>query len=119
MSVERIEHRTAKLSLVTGLSTVLTVGFQLTLVPICLKYWGKKTYGTWLAIYAAFMLVRSLDVGFVSYVGNTLNYLYHQYQNALREHLTSSITGIAVIGVIQSGVPWTRIFDIYAAPLYF
>ena len=44
MSRGGIEHRATKISLVTGLSTVLTVGFQLTLVPICLKYWGKETY---------------------------------------------------------------------------
>ena len=101
MSHEGIEHRAAKISLVTGLSTLLAVGFQLISVPICLKYWGRETYGSWLALYAAFMLVRSLDTGFVTYVGNKLNYLYHQDQNALREHLASSISGIAVIGAIQ------------------
>ena len=111
MSGERIEHRAAKVSLVTGLSTVLTVAFQLTLVPICLKYWGKETYGIWLALYAAFMLVRSLDVGFVSYVGNKLNYLYHQDQNALREHLASSISGIAFMGAIQLSIGLAAMFS--------
>jgi len=110
VSRDGIEHRAAKISSVTGLSTLLSIGFQLISVPICLKYWGKETYGSWLALYAAFMLVRSLDTGFVSYVGNKLNYLYHQDQSALREHLASSITGIAVIGALQLSIGVAAIF---------
>jgi O-antigen/teichoic acid export membrane protein len=106
-----IEHRAAKVSSVTGLSTLLSVGSQLISVPICLKYWGKETYGSWLALYAAFMLVRSLDAGFVSYVGNKLNYLYHQDQNALREHLASSIAGIAVIAALQLSIGMAGMFS--------
>jgi O-antigen/teichoic acid export membrane protein len=56
------------------------------------------------------MLVRSLDSGFVSYVGNELNCLYHQDQNALREHLASSITGIAVIGALQLSIGVAAVF---------
>ena len=98
MSQNGIEHRAAKISLVSGFSTLLLVAFQLISVPICLKYWGAENYGNWLALFAAFMLIRSLDVGYVTYVGNKLNYLYHQDQRALREHLASSITEIALIG---------------------
>lgn len=111
MSRNGVEHRAARVSLVTGLSTLLSVGFQLISVPICLKYWGKETYGSWLALYAAFMLVRSLDTGFVSYVGNKLNTLYHQDQNALREHLASALAGIAVIGALQLSIGVAAIFS--------
>lgn len=111
MNSDGVEHRAAKISVVTGLSTLLTVGFQLISVPICLKYWGKETYGSWLALYAAFMLVRSLDTGFISYVGNKLNYLYHQNQGALREHLASSIFGIAAIGSIQLSICVVAMFS--------
>lgn len=111
MSRDGIEHRAAKISSIAGLSTLLSIGFQLISVPICLKYWGKETYGSWLALYAAFMLVRSLDTGFISYVGNKLNYLYHQDQNALREHLASSIRGIAVIGAIQLSIGMAAVFS--------
>jgi len=104
VSRDRIEHRAARVSFVTGLSTLLSVGFQLISVPICLKYWGNDTYGSWLALFAAFMLVRSLDAGFVSYVGNKLNYLYHHDQKALRAHLASAISGIAVIGALQLSI---------------
>jgi O-antigen/teichoic acid export membrane protein len=96
-----IEHRAAKVSLVTGLSTVLSVGFQMVSVPVCLHYWGKETYGGWLALLSAFMLLRSLDGGYVVFVGNKLNYLYHQNTHALREHLSSAVVGIVVIGSLQ------------------
>jgi O-antigen/teichoic acid export membrane protein len=107
---DRIEHRAAKVSLVTGLSTLLTIGFQIISVPICLKCWGKENYGSWLALYSAFVLVRSLDSGYASYVGNKLNFLYHKDQQALQEHLASSITGIVIIGMVQLAIGVATIF---------
>lgn len=101
MSAARLEHRAAKVSLVTGLSTVLAVAFQLTAVPVCLHYWGQETYGSWLALFAAFMLLRSLDTGYVAYVGNKLNLLYHHDIHSLRVHLASAVAGIALIGSLQ------------------
>jgi len=95
------EQRAAKVSLVTGLSTVLGVVIQLVSVPVCLHYWGEQDYGSWLALLSAFMLLRSFDGGFVAYVGNKLNYLYHQNTDALREHLASAIVGIGIISCLQ------------------
>lgn len=101
MSRGGIEHRAVRVSLVTGLSTILSVAFQLIAVPVCLKYWGQEAYGSWLALLAAFMLLRSLDAGYVAFVGNKLNQLYHQNTEALRAHLSSAVTGIASIGSLQ------------------
>jgi O-antigen/teichoic acid export membrane protein len=97
----RMEHRAAKVSLVTGFSTILTIAFQLISVPVCLKYWGEGTYGSWLALFAAFMLLRSLDTGYTVYVGNKLNFLYHRDPIALREHLSSAVAGIVLISIFQ------------------
>ncbi|MGO9513654.1 MAG: lipopolysaccharide biosynthesis protein [Steroidobacteraceae bacterium] len=114
----RIEHRAAKVSLVNGLSTILSLAFQLVSVPVCLKYWGKESYGSWLALLSAFMMLRSLDGGFVAYVGNKLNYLYHQNSDALRAHLASAVAGIAVISCLQLLLAGgTLIFDPVAATL--
>jgi O-antigen/teichoic acid export membrane protein len=96
-----IEHRAAKVSLVNGLSTALTMGFQLISVPVCLKYWGKERYGSWLALWSAFMLLRALDGGYATYIGNKLNYLYHRSTSALHTHLASAVAGIAVTGSLQ------------------
>jgi O-antigen/teichoic acid export membrane protein len=101
MNAESIEHRAAKVSLVNGLSTLLAAGFQLVSVPVCLHYWGKETYGGWLALFSAFMLLRSLDGGYTVYVGNKLNYLYHQNTDALRRHLSSGVVGIVIISCLQ------------------
>lgn len=101
MTVGRIEQRAARVSFVNGLSTVVTLVFQLVSVPICLKYWGKENYGGWLALFSTFMIMRSLDGGFVIYVGNKLNLLYHQDAAALQAHLSSAVTGIVVIGSLQ------------------
>jgi O-antigen/teichoic acid export membrane protein len=118
MNGGRIEHRAAKVSLVNGLSTVLTLVFQLVSVPVCLKYWGKESYGSWLALMSAFMMLRALDGGFVAYVGNKLNYLYHGNTGALREHLASAAAGIVVIGSLQLLIAGgTLIFDPLAAAL--
>lgn len=114
----RIEHRAAKVSLVNGFSTVLALVFQLVSVPVCLKYWGKESYGSWLALFSAFMTLRSLDGGFVAYVGNKLNYLYHKDADALRAHLSSAVAGIAVISGLQLILAAaTLMFDPLAAAL--
>jgi hypothetical protein len=101
ISGEPIEHRAAKVSLVNGLSMILGVGSQLVSVPVCLHYWGKEAYGSWLALFSAFMLLRGLDGGYTAFVGNKLNYLYHQNTAALREHLSSAVFGIVIISFLQ------------------
>lgn len=110
MSNGSIEHRAAKVSLVTGLSTILSVAIQLIAVPVCLKYWGQEAYGKWLALFAVFMFLRSLDAGYVTFVGNKLNQLYHHNTQALRRHLSSAVTGIAMIGSLQLVLVLAAIF---------
>jgi O-antigen/teichoic acid export membrane protein len=113
-----IEHRAAKVSLVNGIATVLTLVFQLVSVPVCLKYWGKESYGSWLALLSAVTMLRSLDGGFVAYVGNKLNYLYHKDADALRRHLSSAVMGIALISALQLILAAaTLVFDPFAAAL--
>jgi O-antigen/teichoic acid export membrane protein len=99
-----IEHRAAKVSLVNGLSTILGMGFQLISVPVCIHYWGRQDYGSWLALYSGFMLLRSLDGGYTVFVGNKLNYLYHVSAEKLHQHLASAVSGIVIIGALQLGL---------------
>jgi O-antigen/teichoic acid export membrane protein len=47
------------------------------------------------------MLLRSLDGGFTVFVGNKLNFLYHQNTAALHEHLSSAVFGIVIIGCLE------------------
>ena len=104
MNAVGVERRASSITVVSGLSTLLRLAFQLISVPICLKYWGKGTYGGWLTIYSAFTLIRSVDAGYVTYVGNELNCLYHADPASLRLHLASSLPMISLIGLLQLGV---------------
>jgi O-antigen/teichoic acid export membrane protein len=52
-------------------------------------------------LFSAFLLLRSLDTGYTVYIGNKLNYLYHQDSRALRDHLSSAVMGIALISSLQ------------------
>ena len=99
-----MERRAAAVSLVTGLSTVLSIAFQLVSVPVCLRYWGKDAYGAWLAVFTASMIFRTVDGGFISYVGNRLNLLYHQSTTELRTVLASAVVGVAVLGAAEIGL---------------
>ena len=96
-----IARRVAKVSAVTGLSTVLSMCLQLVSVPVCLHYWGNDTYGTWLALFAAFTLLRTVDSGYINYIGNKLNMLYHQEEQALQVTLASAVWGVAFLGILQ------------------
>lgn len=101
MSAVGVETRAVKVALVTGLSTVLTVGLQLVSVPVCLRFWGNETYGLWLALFALFNVIRTLDAGFAAYVGNEINLRYHLDQLALRRTLASALAGAILVGSLQ------------------
>lgn len=101
MSTGSVEHRAAKVSLVTGTSTILSIILQLVSVPVCLHFWGAKGYGAWLAIFAASTLMRTVDGGYVTYAGNRLNLLYHQDRQELRRVLAAGSLGLGVLGLLQ------------------
>lgn len=101
MSERSIERRAVKVASVTWLSSILTIGMQLVTVPICLQYWGKESYGTWLALFSVVALLQTTGTGFVNYVGNQLNLLYHKDQISLKVTLASSLVGILILAGIQ------------------
>ena len=101
MQKSSIEQRLARISVSTWGCTLITLSIQLLTVPICLLYWGKDNYGMWLAVIAAFTMLRTSDYGYVMYVGNKLNVLYHKSDYQLRLTLASSIWGVLVLGIIQ------------------
>lgn len=100
-SAASIESRAAKVSLVTGASTVMSIMFQVVSVPVCLHFWGAQGYGAWLAIFAAATLLRAVDGGYITYAGNRLNILYHNDQDALRRVLAAGVLATATLGVVQ------------------
>lgn len=96
-----IEERLAKTSIATWICTFITMLIQLISVPICLRFWGTNLYGEWLAVFAAFTLMRTIDYGYTMYIGNEINILYHINNSKLRLSLASAVWGILFLGVVQ------------------
>lgn len=101
MTDRGVVPRAARVVFVTVLSTGIAIVLQLVSVPVCMAYWGKEAYGVWLALFASFTLLRTVETGYVSFVGNRINLAYNQDRDVLRQQLSSSIAGIAVIGSLQ------------------
>lgn len=101
MNQRGVEHRAFKVASVTGLSTVLSIALQILTVPICLKYWGAKSYGTWLALFSVFSMLQLTSGGYVNFVGNQLNLLYHQSKEAVQKTLASALVGVSILGGVQ------------------
>lgn len=100
----KIEKRIVKTTLISFLSTGISILFQIIMVPICLYYWGKDEFGAWLSVSAAFTLIRTIDSGYTTYVGNRLNILYHKNQYEMRKVLASAIWGILFLCILQVAI---------------
>lgn len=101
MSGRSAEGRALRVMSVTGLSSILAIAMQFVTVPICLKYWGKEPYGMWLALFSVFTMLQTTGTGFVNYIGNQINLLYHQDQVAVQDTLASSLAGVFVLAAFQ------------------
>lgn len=96
-----IQHRAFKIYLVGFFSFIFSFAQTVILVPVLLNYWGKEKYGVWIALYAGFSLLQSLDTGHINYIGNKLNITYHIDKTELKKTLASSFFMAFLIGVIQ------------------
>ena len=101
MSKKSIERRTIE-SLVAN-TFLFGVSFlqNIVLVPILLANWGATKYGVWIAIYAFFSLLQTLDVGHQNYVGNEFNKFYYTDEVKAKEILGSSIYIAVGIGLFS------------------
>lgn len=97
----RIEHQALKATSISFTSIFISIVLQLISVPICLHYWGKTVYGAWLALSAAFTIMRTVDGGYTTFIGNKLNILYHLDDQKLRLTLASSVWGVIILGSVQ------------------
>jgi O-antigen/teichoic acid export membrane protein len=98
---EPIQRRALKNTFMGGVSFLLTAVVGFVSVPICLRSWGNDRYGAWLALIAGFMMLRTLDNGYLNYVGNQLNVLYHEDRQRMRRSLASSLWVCIGLGLLQ------------------
>jgi O-antigen/teichoic acid export membrane protein len=96
-----IQQRAFRNTFVGIVSFILSFAQTIILVPILLKYWGNEKYGVWLALNASFILLQSLDLGHINYIGNKMNITYHIDKNKLKSTLASSLLIAIFIGLIQ------------------
>ncbi|MBK7629839.1 MAG: hypothetical protein IPJ23_03890 [Ignavibacteriales bacterium] len=96
-----VQHRAFRNSFVGFISFIFSFAQTIILVPILLKYWGNEKYGVWLALYAGFSLLQSLDSGHINFIGNKMNITYHVDKNELKNTLASSFYMAVIIGVVQ------------------
>ena len=78
------------------------------LVPLMLKYWGNEEYGLWIAINGLFSIIRMLDAGHHSYIGNKICQYFFSSRKKLKITLASAILVSAIIGTFQLAI--TTIF---------
>lgn len=96
-----IHNRVLKNTFVGVISFIFSLLQTIITVPILLKYWGSEKYGAWLALYATFILLQSLDIGHINYIGNKMNITYHTNKNELKDTLASSLLIAVIIGLLQ------------------
>src|SRR4051812_13661426 len=48
---------------------IITMIFQVVMVPVYLTYWGPEIYGVWIAIQSLIIMLTLLDLGHQTYVG--------------------------------------------------
>ena len=96
-----VQRRAAAASVAGLTATAASMVLQLATVPLALTYWGTETYGVWLAVAAGFMLLRVPEGGYVTFVGNKMNALYHSDNDGLRRTLAAAAPICALIGASQ------------------
>ena len=62
----------------------LGLGTTIATVPLVLRYWDQDTYAMWLAVFAVYSLLQTVDTGHTSYLGNEFLRLAHADPAAYR-----------------------------------
>lgn len=73
--------------------------------------WGPEKYGHWIALFAAFTLLQTLDLGHQNFIANELNVLYHKSKQELQKVLSSSLQVAWLIGFIELLITVSIIFS--------
>lgn len=106
-----VQGRAFKNTIVGAISFLINFLQTIILVPILLNYWGNEIYGVWLALFAGFSLLQTLDLGHQNYVGNKFNLLYHENKDELKKALGSSLLIAYLLGLLQVTICLVLIFS--------
>lgn len=98
-----VQHRVLNNYSIGLLSFIITLLQSIVSVPILLEFWGNDIYGVWLALFAGFTILQTIDFGHQSYIGNLLNIEYHINKEKFSVYLGSSLLIGIILGFIQLG----------------
>lgn len=62
--------RIMNVSIASGLSVVVSIGSQLLLVPVYLRYWSAEQFGAWLGVETCLILFAVLGMSYQDFVGS-------------------------------------------------
>lgn len=96
-----IEVRAFKGSFYGVLLFGLTFVQSILLVPLLLQYWGDTQYGLYISIFALLLVLRTLDFGFQSFIGNDFNKLYHIDKKRAGGILGSGLRIALLLGLLE------------------
>ena len=96
-----IHYRAFQNTYVGLISFILSFAQTIIAVPILLAHWGNAPYAVWLALFAGFSLIQTLDTGHINFIGNQINVLYHVDKNDLRKTLGSAIYIALLLGIVE------------------
>jgi O-antigen/teichoic acid export membrane protein len=107
------------------LSLGVTFGEQILLVPVFLFYWGRESYGDWLALLSVGSFIAVLDLGLQGYYGNALQLAWARGQrDAFARMLRQSLaiyavlvlTAVPVAIVVGPLAPWPSLLNLAHMP---
>lgn len=106
-----VEQRAIKNTIVGIISFIISFLQTILIVPLILTSWGPEKYGNWIALFAAFTLLQTLDLGHQSFIANEINVLYHKSKQELQKVLSSSLQVAWLIGFIELLITLSIIFS--------
>src|SRR5688572_28326079 len=101
VQVDSIEKRAFNGTIIGFISMAVNVVYSIVLVPFFLTYWGDIKYGHFIGIYALIQLMRTLDAGHQSFIGNKFILYFHSNPLEAKRVLGSSIAVAFTIGFIE------------------
>src|SRR5688572_18171403 len=96
-----VEKRAIKGTLFGLIQFGLTFVQSVLLVPLLLTQWGQEKYGMYLAIFAFLQLLKTIDFGHQTYVGNEFNKIYFQNRSDSVVILGSSMMMALILGGVE------------------
>ncbi len=99
--MQAVERRAFRGTVYGFIQFGLTFAQTILLVPLLLSNWGKDKYGVYIAIFAFIQILRTIDIGHQSYIGNEYGKTQFLDKHKANSILASSIMMALVLGGIE------------------